>query len=326
MTFIRTNSKLITLCFLIYISIGNAQEGKENTITYAAPSKNFVDITIQSHKGLPRFGDIYYHRGVTPPTNKDAYEALIKMKFLKEIFDDMDPNKLTKSNLGNAAEDQKIRNSKFAQDHLLFTLRLLSSEEVLKKHFCDTSTNPDCKFENTYGERTKPRYWGGSRNNEFQQMRSYKAYVNEYYSELKSWSTTFFKKDQEVVYLATRSGILGSYDFKNKGYWIGSMGSGSGFMLHSSNFLAYTENEKKLKNYSQKIFWEVDQAKAKELELRDRVPIIAVYKVKVLAKVRNTAHVEFNFELEDQLIELYRRPDLKNKIGEIDINNLITAY
>ena len=102
------NNPISFLFFLILLCSTNktfGQRAAQNTITYKSPSSNFIDITIQTHKGLPRFGEPYYRRGITPPTNKNAYIELLKMKFLAKAYADMDKTKLMDPN--HTFQDQK---------------------------------------------------------------------------------------------------------------------------------------------------------------------------------------------------------------------------
>ena len=307
-----------------------------NTLTYKAPSANFIDVTIQSHNGLPRYGEIYYKRGETG-SSYNAYKALVELKYLKEAYSDMDHGKLT-SNEEEKKGDQKLKNSRFAQQNLLRLAGHVCSEAVLKQYFCEPSSSTPkttktgkairtipCEFVDNYGNRTPPGYWGGSRNNQFQQMRSYKGFVDNHLDNLQKWAETFYDNDEQVVYYVSRSGISGKYDFKKKGYWLSGLirGGVGDFMLHSSNFLAYTENEKKIKHSSEKFFFAMDPAKAKEANLQDRSPVFCVFKVKVLPKTSNQTRVQFEFELVDQTIEVYSKdPALIHKLGEIDLNDL----
>jgi RNA polymerase-interacting CarD/CdnL/TRCF family regulator len=302
-----------SLLFLLIVGLPIiliGQNSDKNTITYTSPSKDYLDITIQSHKGLPRFGEIYYERGVTPPTNQGAYRALIKMKYLKAIYADIDKNKLTSYDRTNS--NLKDANSRFAQNDLLQLAGMIVSDALLQKYFCDKPTTTKCIFNTVYG-RKPIRNWGGSRTNQFQQMRGYRSFVKDHLEALQNWSNTFFKGDQEIVYVVSRSAVSGKYDFKQKGYWI----------RNEAPFTTYTESERKFKN--RKVLISIPTAKAKELNLRDRVPLFAVYKVKALPKVNQT-HFEFSFELVSKTIEFYKDPALTKKIGQINLDNAIFKY
>ena len=117
-----------------------------------------------------------------------------------------------------------------AQNHLLQLAGLVGSDALLEKYFCDKSTTTKCTFIDAYGQRNRINYWGGSRNNKFQQMRTYKDFINDHHLEtLQNWSNTFFKKNTEIGYMVSRTSVVGltgqfsskAYDFKKKGYWIG---------------------------------------------------------------------------------------------------------
>jgi len=302
---------LLILLSIPIIIVG--QNSDNSTITYTSPSSDYLDITIQSYKGLPRFGKKYFVRGVTPPTNSNAYRALIEMKYLNAIYADMDKNKLTSYDRTNT--NLKDSNSRFAQNNLLQLAKSVGSDALLEKYFCDKPpTATKCTLIDAYGKRKRIQYWGGSRTNQFQQMRSYKSFVKDHFEALQNWSKTFFKGDQEIVYFVSQSLVTGKYDFKQKGYWIST----------GLPFTPYTENERKLK--TQKILISIPTAKAKELNLRDRVPLFAVFKVKAVPKVNHQRHFEFLFELESKTIELYRDLALTKKVGEINIENPIFKY
>ena len=106
----------------------------------------------------------------------------------------------------------------------------------------------------------------GLRNNQFQQRRSYIGFVKNHLEELQNWSTSFFKNDQEIVYHVSRASIRGKYDFKQKGYWLRT----------NPPFLAYTENEGKLKNGE--VLLPILSSKAKEFGIKTGTPIFAVFK------------------------------------------------
>ena len=315
---------LLLLVLLSFSIVITGQNSDKNAITYKSPSKDFVDITIQSHKGLPRFGDLYFHRGVTPPVNPNTYKTLVEMKYLAATYADIDKNKLTKGGVSNNI-DLKSNNSYFSQQHLLQLVSKLGADEFLKKYFCDDSnTTIQCTFTDTNGMRKHIGRWGNSRN-EFQQMRSYKAVVKNHLNELQNWSKTFFKGDQEIAYFVTQSAIVGKYDFKQKGYWISAIGVGR-FMIQKFQFMAYSGNEKKIGQ--QNILLSIDPTKAKALKMQNRSPVFTVFKVKVMPKVspNNMNHVDYSFELDNKVIEIYKDKALTNKIGEIDIDKTVFKY
>jgi hypothetical protein len=306
------------------IPIGNQTQNKspeiedDNIITYKAPNKDFMDVVIQSHKGLPRYGDVYYYRGVTAPTHSKAYRALLELKFMEDLFKDMDRSKLTSYNY--ADNDLKAKNSNKAQHHLLMLVKDIFSDENMQEYFCDPEAKAPCNFTNAVGERTIVPSWGGTRNNEFAQNRSYSKFIKNHYEALRDWSETFYENGSQVAYFVARGAVAEKYDFKDKGYWIGNIFSiGGDFILHNSNFLAYTENEKTLKNTSKRVFLSVDPTEAKEFNLQSRSPVFVVFKVKVTPRITNTTHVDWEFELESTAMEFYKDAPLTKKMGEVDM-------
>ena len=327
--------KLTWLIMLLLISthINSQQNTDKNTITYTSPSKDFIDITVQSHKGLPRFGELYYKKGITPPTNPFAYNALVGMKYLTTIYADMDRSKLTSYENNNT--NLKNAHSASAQNHLKQLIGLVGSDALLEKYFCDKSTAIKCTFIDAYGQRKRTNYWGGSRNNQFQKMRSYKNFMNDHYLEtLQRWSNTFFKEDSEIGYLVSRSSVVASsgglsskaYDFQKKGYWLGSVISGGGHPITILNFIPFTKNERILKDPNFKIFLSISPEKAKKLSLMVRSSLYTVSKIKIYhdkkASISNF-EVPFSFELESPIIEVYTDQALTHKIGEISADQLV---
>ncbi|MCR9264196.1 MAG: hypothetical protein NXH86_08550 [Flavobacteriaceae bacterium] len=299
-----------------------------SVITYTSPSSDFIDITIQSHKGLPRYGALYFVRGTTKPTDNKAYEKLMELQFLEQTYADINRSKLTKSNSSQQEKGQEFKNSEFAQHHLLQLAGYASSDKVLKEYFCDPEAKSPCNFYNPAGERKHIAYWGGAGKNEFAQNRSYTSFVKNYLEPLQEWSRTFYANGSETVYYVNRALVSEKYDFKNKGYWINNIFSlvGSSFMLHHSEFLPFTENEKALANNAKKHFVPIDPSMAKTLNLQQRSPVFAVLKVKVSPKLSNPTHVAWEYELEDSIIEIYRDAALTNKMGEIDLKTLQSKY
>ena len=293
----------------------------DNIITYKAPNKDFMDVVIQSHKGLPRYGDVYYYRGVTAHTHSKAYRALLELKFMEDLFKDMDRSKLTSYNY--ADNDLKAKNSNKAQHHLLMLGKDVLSDERLQEYFCDAEAKSPCNFYNTAGERSLVPSWGGTRNNEFAQNRSYTAFIQNHLEALEAWSNTFFPNDEQIAYFVARGAVNGKYDFKKKGYWIRSIFSiGGDFILHNTNFMPYTENEKTLRHSSKSIFLPVEPSKAKEYALTNVSPVFVAFKVKVFPKIIAPDQIQWEFQLEDSDVEFYKDGLLSQKLGEVDMKTV----
>ncbi|MBD0851913.1 hypothetical protein [Maribacter arenosus] len=292
----------------------------QEVLRFKAPSKDFRDIVIQSYNGLPRYGELNFQTGTNALITNKAYKALLELKFLEDTFKDMDWSKLTKQK--NTSEDLAKKNSEFAQNHLRILAGETLSDEKLKEYFCDSEASSSCDFQNRAGERVFVSYWGGTSKNEFAQNRSYTTFVKEYFDILKTWGQSFYKNDSEVAYYVAKGLVAEKYDFKEKGYWIGNLFSNGGdFMLHQSNFIPYTENEKAIRHQRKKIFLPIDADKAKTYKLIARSPVYVVFKVLVNPKPNNTTSVNWEFELESPILEIYKDVTLTDKMGEVDINS-----
>ncbi|WP_411031724.1 hypothetical protein [Spongiimicrobium sp. 3-5] len=324
----KSTSIFLFSMLLLWQSIAlRAQTGEENTITFKSPSKKFVDITLQSHNGLIRFGDLYYHRGVTPPTNTQAFNELVNMKYLTEAYADMDKTKISKKSY-NGPTDKKTENSLIAQHQLKLLAGLVCTEETLKKYFCPDKGTQPCKFIDQYGERRHLGYWGDARDNEFAQLRSYTSFTKDNLEDLQSWSSTFFTNDTEIAYVVTRASVTGPYDFQKKGYWLGAKLGGRSQLINNLTFVPYNENERTL-TQGRKVLVTVAPAQAKKLALQNRAPLFIVAKAKIYPNKKipiTGSRVPFAYELENQTLEIYKDIKLKEKIGEISVENLISKY
>tara|TARA_B100000508_G_C11452914_1_gene275107 strand:+ start:457 stop:1737 length:1281 start_codon:yes stop_codon:yes gene_type:complete len=153
-----------------------------NELVVKSPSETFMDITIQSFKGLPRLGvqdDYQYtlanisdHNQLTKAKNElkrkrlsntkelNKYLSLVETKFRIPLFEKMNKNSLTtaeeinnleikKSKTQNITETyndseyQTLQSSRLAQNHLLNTVYSLGSVDILRKYFCN-SKNTNC--------------------------------------------------------------------------------------------------------------------------------------------------------------------------------------
>ena len=327
----------VLTAFLFYFFFQYTVEAQnDNVLRYKAPNDDFIDLAIQSHQGLPRYGDLYYRRGVTTPTTNKAYIALLELKFMQAILNDMNRSKL---DMYSSPREQAAINSATAQRHLLSLAGYICSEEVLMEHFCDPNARvmnkpmggrpTNCQFRNSAGERKFLGHWGGSGNNEFRQLRSYNYFLENLLEPLQTWADSFYKGGKETAYYVWRTHIAGKYDFKNKGYWISPRMGGIGNMPPYAEFQAYTEGEKLLKgNTNKKVLLAIPPDKAKSLGLRERMPIFLVNKVNVLPKLVTSGkpYVRFEYELEGNVLEVYKDIQLTEKIGELDINGLISKY
>lgn len=291
----------------------------QEVLRFSAPSKDFRDVVIQSHKGLPRYGELHFKRNTHKLITNKAYKALLEMRFLKETFNDMDRSKLTKNQISTGGLSKK--NSEFAQNHVRILAGETLSDDKLKDYFCDTGLASTCNFYNPSGERINVSYWGGIGNNEFVQNRSYTGFVKNYFNTLKDWSQTLYADGSEVAYYVVKGLVAEKYDIKEKGYWIGNLFSiGGDFILDHTNFLPYTENEKAIRHERKKIFLPIDAQKAENYRLIPRSPVFVVFQVRVNPKPYNSTSVIWEYELESPIIQFYKDVALTDIMGEVDIN------
>jgi len=313
---------------------GSSSHFQKTYLTFKSPSENFSDVVIPSHNNLPRFGALNPYSELTPVSNHKGYKALVELKYLSEVYKNMNRTNLTQNNRNTSQQvNLKAKHSTFAQRHLLNTIGQVGTEELLLEYTCNPKLKENCKAIGIKGERLQPAVWGGDTQNKFQQKRQYTSFIQLHFETLQNWADTFFKDGYEIAYYVDRGSIRRTYDFKNKGYWLYSLMNStiSDFMLHRSNFLAYTEGEQQVKFASKLIFLPLAPEKAKELKLEERliqntIPIHTVFKVRVSPKTLNSdkTNIQFEFQLESQTVELYKDRALTKKIGELDLTNLTT--
>ncbi len=311
---------ILSPCFTL------AQASGENTITYSSPYDKFVDITIQSHNGLPRFGDVHYVRGKTPPTNPRAYNELLKMKYLESAYADMDKEIITTYNQSRSG-DKQLEHSYIAQSQLRILAGNICTENELKKYFCPEKTTTPCTFTDRYGQRKVLGYWGGDRGNLFAQTRSYTSFVKANLSELQQWSKSMFKDDKEIGYMVGRTYVTESYDFKNKGYWIKAQLGGGSILISDLRFVPYGQKQNNLTRL--KFLLPITPDQAKSFGLQHRSPVFIATKVKVYpvkGAQSSSDRVAFAYELLTTTLEVFRNPALTDKIGEIDFESALTKY
>ncbi len=328
--------KKTSLCFLItvisFLFIGTlyAQNIDDSgLIMYPAPSPKFHNITLQSYKGLPRFGDLNNYSkknslGVIPkrqdPVTKKkntkislSYENYIKMvtfKSLADIYKDLDRERLTKPPSGNTTGIQK--NSYDAQRYLLNLLTLCVEEE------CKNSLN---------GE------------NEFERLRNYKTFVNENLDVLRKWSTTFFTNNNVIGYHVSNL-VLNTYDFEKNGYWtylslniniVYSRGVTVSTIFepkadYENDLLNKTVVNRQNQIYPLKIFLAISPEKAEKLQLNNIKSFYLVKKIKISHKEVVSGYktvLKLTYHHESPTMEIYEDKALTKKFGTLSLDNLI---
>ncbi|MCK0160952.1 hypothetical protein [Allomuricauda sp. F6463D] len=210
---------LIVLCFLGLLS-GNAQSiDDKEMVVYQSPSDKFVSMSLQAHKGLPRFGVLNMYReqtggqrqgmrtvrpvrgGKNPVSNdknkivtmgKNNFSLLVGLKYLRPFMEDLDRKGLT-TITSNMSE--KESNSAFLQ-------RFLRSQ--VAPNLCLTD---ECKN-------------AGQGKNEFERLRNYTSFVDNCLDPLLDWSKNIMEGDELVGYHVSMLNIGNNYDFDKKGYTV----------------------------------------------------------------------------------------------------------
>jgi len=330
--------------FLLIIMYSHAQTDTESgdlqqtdVISFAAPSDTFKSIYLQTHKELPRFGTLnqysptvtkkseYGSRGNPKyaqqnPSTKEKirvlrngyvlHRELVKMKYLKILYDDMDLNAISKPDYKNP--EGKDSRSYVAQNHL----------RTLAKRFCTAET-----FNAAYG-----------RSNQFEQQRNYQNFVEGHLKPLKKWSNTFFENDAMEAYIVTTSS-LSSYDFEKEGYWLPvqlTNGARSIFFSALEPVSSVEENilnlvgTRAIKGIRLWGFLSIPTTNAEKLQEQNIQRLYLVRKVKVNYKDieyrgNQEPNLKFSFHHLNPIIEIYEDEGLTKKLGELPLNVLGTT-
>ena len=346
---------LFVIQFLVFNSIINAQTnttdsikkiGYEDTKIFKSPSQNFIPIMLQTHKGALRFGKqnnysllpdgshlshkIVQTKGIDVKTAKlsesrQAFIQLLRMKYMADEYKDLDKESFTVQASSMYKEE---KNSLQAQNQLLKLANAVSSISLMSKCFCNPKLN-DCNYnsKNFYRGIRNIHPWGGKGANEFKRLNSYTNYVSQYLKPLQEWSHNLFTDNTIDGYMVLTS-RLGTYDFKNKGFWLSFHSSQSSwFFLRFSDLAPNTINERKLtSSNTSSILYKMPPNIAEQFSEKTRI-IYMVFKIKVLLKGIDPYReaIKSSFSLENSTIELYDAEDLKTKIGEISIDENLSV-
>ncbi|MEO0528389.1 MAG: hypothetical protein AAFZ89_14245 [Bacteroidota bacterium] len=305
-----------------------AQDVGEGTITYKSPSKKFMDITIHSYNGLPRIGEVYFIRGVTPPTNQKAFNVLLQLKYMEKAYADMDKNKLTTYEEGRSG-DKKLQHSFAAQNHLLTLAKELCTKEELEKYFGPEKQAKSSSYGyNKNANAQRLNFWGGDRNNEFAQQRAYTSFVKNNLADLQAWSQRFFEGDTQTAYMINIARVAESYDFQKKGYWIRINLGGGALLIDQLRFTPFDQDQQTV--IRKKLLMPMAPEEAKKYAFRKQNAIKILSKVTVSYDKEystNNSKPAFSFELENPIIEVYNKGrTLTEKIGEINLEKALAKY
>ena len=168
-------SRLAGFSMLVLLSINiNSQESNDTIINYNEvvilnpPSENFIPIVLQTYKNEIRLGQqnnyslkkdgTYVSHHVQPTLAKEIDEKetqlqysrealyeLLKLKFMDDVYADMDIELLTKYNSTMYLKD---KNSYNAQQHLFKLANAIHSVEKIYEYFCNPKLQ-DCTLSDT---------------------------------------------------------------------------------------------------------------------------------------------------------------------------------
>ncbi|WP_339918422.1 hypothetical protein [Yeosuana marina] len=301
-----------------------------NLIVHQSPSPKFHNISLQSYKGLPRFGTLnsyikknnlgVYPRRQDPATlekyrkvslSYQNYFKMVTFKYLSDIYMDIDRDRLTKMPPTGTIGKQK--NSYDAQKYLRSLLTLCVEEK--------------CKN-------------GLNGKNEFERLRNYKTFVSENLDDLKKWSYMFYTNNSVIGYYVSDLG-LDSYDFDKNGYWanlnlnVNIVSSGSGGRV-STIFEPKADYERDLMNkinidlrnqiHPLQIFLAMSPEKAEKLQLNKVRGLYLVKKVKLTYKEVVSGYstlLTLTYHYESPILEIYEDMALTKKIGTLSLEELI---
>jgi hypothetical protein len=352
------HGKLVWLVVLLLISIHiNSQQNidtiinYDDIITFKPPSEKFIPLLLQTHKQQLRFGHqnsysikpdgsyISHHnqpalaKKIDKKTtllqySRQAIYELLKLKFMSDVYADMDKELLTKYSSSMYSKD---KNSYHAQQHLLKLANSITSNKELYQYFCNPKKE-DCAFtadKNVYYYKNiiSGKNWGGKGANEFQTLKSYTSYVQNNLEPLQQWSSSIFPDNITNGYYVIKT-YLGEYDFKNQGYWISSNSFVQDrFLFQFYNLEPANANERKLINpRGVSILFKMSPSEAEKFSESSVKTIFLVFEIKVSLKglERVYERIKTSYTLESPIIEIYYDEGLTKKIDELSINTMIT--
>lgn len=319
----------VVLLFLIRIQ---AQETND-LIVFDPPSGKYVPITLQAHKGLPRFGALNDYRpqnnnangqvrpvrGVLSSENRDKigkartglrnFSILVGLKYMEPFMVDLDRERLTTL---SGSMTQKQQNSAYLQSYLL--------NQVAPNICLDEA----CKSAN-------------QGRNEFERLRNYKTFMDECFGPLQKWSKEFFKDDELVGYHVSVLHIGNGYDFDKKGYWVNhyfnvndvfAVKAGGVKRVIFEPVAAY-ENELAKSLDSRKgiqFFLKLDEATAERFTKEGTNSLYLVKKIKLTYSGKTMSQprepMEFNYAHESKALEIYEDAALTKHFATISLDNL----
>lgn len=318
----------------------------KQVITFAPPSEKFLQIKLQSHKGLLRLGieDNCYmlpdgsyvnHKSKAAyqkaeremweiGLGRKAYYELLRFKYMASIYEDMDKEFFT--TYSNSMYE-KDKNSWLAQTNLLRLANAVTAISEMPRFFCNPKEA--CNYDPSginYWHRNVGDVvpWAGKRASEFKQLAAYTSYVDENLATLLNWKDSFFKNDSEEGYLVLKT-FVQTYDFKNKGYWL----KPRSFVINGRLFPRVypqpntTKERNLLSNNGKEILLPMSPEKAEVFSEKVK-SLYMVLKVQIHIEGINinNENLDMNYTLSSPVIELYTDDSLTNKLGELSTETL----
>ncbi|WP_047245632.1 hypothetical protein [Maribacter thermophilus] len=327
---------LIVLCFLGVLS-GKAQSiDDKEMVVYQSPSDKFASITLQAHKGLPRFGvpNMYREqtggirqgmrtvrpvRGGKNPvgndknklvtTGKSNLSLLVSLKYLRPFMEDLDRERLT-TLTSNMTE--KESNSAFLQ-------RFLRSQVAPNLCLAD-----ECKNAN-------------QGKNEFERLRNYTSFVDNCLDPLLDWSKNVMEGDELVGYHVSMLNIGSNYDFDKKGYTayhslilnnIFSVKQGIGRQVVFKPVKPFEEALQNSidRNKNIEFFLSMDEQTAERFQKEGIKRLYAVKKIKLQRSNKPmespSKAIEFNYSHESADLEIYTDEALTQHFKTLSLADL----
>lgn len=324
----------------------------EKGIVFNSPNSNLTSFELQKYNDLPRWGHIslsgFSNQGLNQHVDSETrrtiaakkkqyqrdyekYFKLLEMYYLTDAYEVMNLERLT-TNIKTGQKE--LKKSFEAQQHLKGLATILCTDEAHQIYFCNSAY--PCKSSNiSVGYSNFRQQWGGTRANEFDRNKKYKAFVESNLQDLRTWASSLSREGYIVVVKS-----LGTYNFESEGFFIShSFNSGGNNLLNTgrveSRFIysPKKEFENALRNQPGKPprysgIFKLSPSEAELLIERTNRQIFLVYKIEMepfypLSETTDTPYSSrrrgIYYHLQTPKLELYEDEALTKKIGELNV-------
>ncbi|MEC8833020.1 MAG: hypothetical protein VX772_11725 [Bacteroidota bacterium] len=334
---------IITVLVFQIMGWGQSQEKVFNP-----PTTDFISLSLQTHKGKLRFGvqdeyflksdgtyvssrdDEYFEKDKQFSHNnasRHAFVELLKIRFKEDMFDVMDKDFFTERTQNMYEKDLK---SHTAQQHVLALANALCNKQQSIRFFCNPKEE-DCasgfQQDGYYNEPRNIRSWGGRGASEFQKLRAYTNFVKEKFPLVGKWAKTLYSDNVLEGYYVTRTN-LGTYDFKNGGYWLNTYQFyNQGFLLKWYGLQPANSSERKLMHPNgSSILFKMLPEEAETFSEKSQQIFLVFDASGYLNGLENyrADQLKTTFSLNSPVIEIYSDDGLTKKVGEININTMVS--